>query len=196
MRLRDGGAEQRLTASQYGFRRGRGTTDAVFAARRHIDLALAPRSGAKAMLALDWKKAFDSINIQGLLTALQRFGVPPKIVRLVSNLYSERKFSVRDGGNHSTWREQCSGISQGCPLSPFLFIITMSIIIQDSIQILPEVFQKMIDADTLSVLLYADDTLSDWLDFCVRAGFTERYCKAGAALRHGIALLQVSAFTG
>ena len=35
----------------------------------------------------------------------------------------------------------------------------MSIIIQDSIQILPEVFQKMIDADTLSVLLYADDTL-------------------------------------
>ena len=153
-RLQDGGAEARLTMSQYGFRRGRDTVDAIFAVRRHIDLALAPRSGAKALLALDWKKAFDSINIQGLLTALERFGVPSKMVRLVRNLYSDRMFAVRDGSNQSAWRQQCSGISQGCPLSPFLFTMTMSIIIQDAIEMVPEAISKMIEDGSLSVVLY------------------------------------------
>ena len=58
-RLQDGGAEDRLTTSQFGFRRKRGTNDAIFAVRRHIDLALAQRFGSKGIVALDWKKAFD-----------------------------------------------------------------------------------------------------------------------------------------
>ena len=43
-RLLAAGAEDRLTDTQLGFRRRRGTNDAVFAARRHIDLALASRA--------------------------------------------------------------------------------------------------------------------------------------------------------
>ena len=55
------------TPSQSGSRRGCGTTDAVFAVRRYLDLALAQRNGCTAMVALDWQKAFDAINVQALI---------------------------------------------------------------------------------------------------------------------------------
>ena len=76
-RLRAAGAEKRLTRTQFGFRRGCGTNDAVFFVRRRIDLALAQRCGQAGLVALDWKKAFDSINVESMLVALGRFGLPP-----------------------------------------------------------------------------------------------------------------------
>ena len=86
------GAEERLTCTQFGFRRGRGTNDAIFVVRRLIDQALAQRSGKVAMLALDWAKAFDSINVEALLTALARFGVPGKVLRILKHVYEDRSF--------------------------------------------------------------------------------------------------------
>ena len=55
-RLQQAGAEDRLIQTQCGFRRGRGTTDAVHAVRRHIELAHARKDGGTTFLALDWKK--------------------------------------------------------------------------------------------------------------------------------------------
>ena len=49
-RLKAAGAEQRLTETQFGFRSGRGTCDAIFAVRRHIDLALAQKYERKEWL--------------------------------------------------------------------------------------------------------------------------------------------------
>ena len=68
-RLKLAGAEDRLTATQYGFRRKYGTVDAICAARRLIELAWAQRYGHSGLLALDWKKAFDSINPAALAGA-------------------------------------------------------------------------------------------------------------------------------
>ena len=55
-RLQAAGAESRLTRTQFGFRRGCGTNDAVFLVRRRIDLALAQRYGQAGLVALDLKK--------------------------------------------------------------------------------------------------------------------------------------------
>jgi hypothetical protein len=158
-RLQEGGAETRLTSTQFGFRRARGTADAVFAVRRHIDLALAQRNGSTALLALDWKKAFDSINIDALICALERFGLPAKMVRMISCIYARRNFVVRDGSNSSSQKEQRSGISQGCPLSPFLFVMLMSVITHDAEHQLGSAAQAALQAGSLGVVLYADDTL-------------------------------------
>ena len=68
-----------------------------------IDLALAQRYGRTALLALDWAKAFDSINVDALIIALRRFGLPEKILRLISHIYEDRLFSVAD-------RSSCSSI--------------------------------------------------------------------------------------
>ena len=158
-RLQDAGAESRLTDSQFGFRRKRGTADALFAVRRHIELAWAQRGGHAAFIALDWAKAFDSIAPAALEAALLRFGVPQHLVTLIANVYSHREFVVVDANSESARYGQHSGISQGCPLSPFLFVMVMSVIIQDSIHLLPEEDRESLKLNSLATILYADDTL-------------------------------------
>jgi hypothetical protein len=158
-RLQAGGAEARLTKTQFGFRRKVGTADAIFAVRRHIDLALAQRRGMTSLLALDWKKAFDSINVDSLIIALRRFGLPPKVLNLIEHIYADRFFTVRDGGNASSKRRQRSGISQGCPLSPFLFVMLMTVVMHDAVHCMSDGAQAAFNSGSLGVVLYADDTL-------------------------------------
>ena len=85
------------------------------------------------MLVLDWKKCFDAINVEALIVGLRRFGVPSKMLNPISYVYSEHRFKVASRQDDSTERKQRSGISQGCPLSPFLFIMLMTVVVQESI---------------------------------------------------------------
>ena len=65
---------------------------------------------------------------------------------------------VRDGGATSHQHPQCFSISQGCPLSPFLFSIVMTMLIQDA----KATFLSRRDparTGEISELMYADDTL-------------------------------------
>ena len=158
-RLKIAGAERRLTTTQFGFRSGRGTNDAIFAVRRHIELALAHKGGRVGILSLDWKMAFDSINTEALISASKRFGVPPKLLRVIQHIYADRRFSVVDGELQSTERPQRSGVSQGCPLSPFLFVMLMSVVIEETKESLSIEAQEQVRNGSADILLYADDTL-------------------------------------
>ena len=158
-RLQAAGVEERLTPSQFGFRRGCGTTDAVFAVRRHLDLALAQRNGCTAMVALDWQKAFDAINVQAIIIGLRRFGIPDKVLSILEHIYADRGFAVADGSTTSSERKQNSGISQGCPLSPFLFVMLMTVLTKDAVELLTTETRRRFDEGALSILLYAADTL-------------------------------------
>ena len=60
-RLKRAGAEDRVWNTQFGFKSGSGTTDALFVARRVLDNAWADKDATCVFLALDWAKAFDSI---------------------------------------------------------------------------------------------------------------------------------------
>ena len=67
---------------------------------------------------------------------------------------------VRDAGVNSSWHPQHFGISQGCPLSPFLFIIMMSVLLHDAKLKLTETLgAKLDDQMIVNKLVYADDTL-------------------------------------
>ena len=55
-RLRDAGAEEALWPTQFGFRRGRGTLDALFVARRVIEESMELKDGKAVLLALDWAR--------------------------------------------------------------------------------------------------------------------------------------------
>ena len=125
-RLRDGGAQKRIWPTQFGFRQKYGTTDALFVARRVMDEIWATKEGKGVFVPLDWAKAFDSISPEALVRALKRFGCPDKLVNVISSIYENRTFVVRDNGNSSNPKTQHYGICQGCPLSPFLFIIVMT----------------------------------------------------------------------
>ena len=158
-RLVAAGAEQRLSQTQFGFRSGHSTLDAIFVLRRKIDLAAAQRDGKLFVMALDWAKAFDSINPESMIAALRRFGLPQHVLGVIAAIYSSRSFCVRDGSSESSSRRQDSGISQGCPLSPFLFVMLMTVMMHDAVEKLPPEDRELLRKGSLAELLYADDTL-------------------------------------
>jgi hypothetical protein len=94
-----------------------------------------------------------------MLVALGRFGLPSKILRMIRHIYEDRMFKVVHDGCKSSCRRQQSGISQGCPLSPFLFVMLMSVITNDAIANLSTESQQQLVNGSLDVVLYADDTL-------------------------------------
>lgn len=125
-RVLDAGLDARLWRSQFGFRKARSTADAILIARRHTELACAQRSGQVSPLALDWAKAFNSVHVWRLHQCLQRFGIAGRSLNAISGLMHSRHFFVEEGGCKPTLRSQRSDISQGCTLSPLLFVTQYS----------------------------------------------------------------------
>ena len=126
------------------------------------------------LLALDWRRAFDSINPDALLNSLRRFGLPSQLLQIIKDIYTDRRFCVHECGSVSNPKAQLSGICQGCPLSPFLFVIVMTTLMEDAVNLLsPSALQAMRAGD-LADLLYADDTLV----FGVQARHVEEFAAA------------------
>lgn len=151
------------------------------------------------VLALDWQKAFDAVDPGALLAALKRFGLPAHVVlAVIQSIYSGRVFQVSDCGSLSSQRDQNSGISQGCPLSPFLFVMLMTVLMRDAASALPLVDRQRLEKGDLTELLYADDTLllsgcADSLEHFL-AAVSQEGSKYGLSLHWGkLQLLKVRA---
>ena len=78
-----------------------------------------------------------------MLVGLASFGVPGKMLNAISAIYSRRRFRMRDCNETSNWHEPKSGISQGCPLSTFLFCMIMTVIMEDASRLLKPADRKM-----------------------------------------------------
>ena len=88
------GLETWISKTQYGFRPKRSTAQAIFIARRLMDIA--ERTGSNlTLILLDWEKAFDKIAQDKLLQVLRRLNVPKHIYSLIANIYKEPEFCVR-----------------------------------------------------------------------------------------------------
>ena len=127
--------------------------------RRKIEQAWAARGGRAFLLALDWQRAFDCIDPSRMVTALRRFGLNESMVCAIEDIYAYMSFCVRDGSNVSGEHAQEAGISQGCPLSPLLFGMVMTIVMSDARNRLGTDAWQSCCRDDLSDVLFADDTL-------------------------------------
>lgn len=86
--------EIKLNESQYGFRRGRGTTDCLFLLHGVIESA---RSKGKQIYAafIDYEKAYDYLD-RGLIWAkLLKGGLSSKCIRFFRNMYSKMVVGIR-----------------------------------------------------------------------------------------------------
>ena len=151
--------DEDLQKMQFGFRRHRSTADAIQCIRNIAEHG--ERTHTKTiMVLLDWEKAFDKVTREGLFSAMDRMHIDPKLQRVIQALYSDPMFKVELDGQESGWKKQETGIRQGCPLSPYLFLIVMTVLFHD---IHREDKQKMlrhrIPGINFDEVLYADDTI-------------------------------------
>lgn len=158
-RILDGGGDAVLWKSQFGFRAECSNEDAIYIARRRIELARAQRGGKAMLLALDWQRAFDSVNCSSLLDGLGRFGLSAELLAIIGGMLQERTFSVREGADSSSPQPQLSGISQWCTLSPLIFVMVMSVLLHDAHSMLSPSAKSAYEAGDLSDLVYADETM-------------------------------------
>ena len=145
-----------ITDSQFGFRPGFSTSDAIFALHSLISIFL----NAKKKLFccfVDYKKAFDSVNRFKLFFKLARSGITGKFLKIVKSLYSDVKACVRYKNSMSDFFSCTNGLMQGEALSPFLFSLYINDFEMDLISNLCEpVYLQDI---SLFLLMYADDTV-------------------------------------
>ena len=83
------------------------------------------------MIFLDWEKAFDKVFQDELINAVRRMNIPEKVLNILKTFYENPRFRIKDRQGKSSWRKQRTGIRQGCPLSPYLFVIFMTVLFSD-----------------------------------------------------------------
>ena len=97
--------DEHMQHTQYGFRKNRGTADAIHYIRRIIDKGES-RQGTTLIALL--AKAFDKVGQEKLIEALRRMNIPEKICNLIKAFYTNPTFCVEmDGKNQGgTHRRQ------------------------------------------------------------------------------------------
>jgi hypothetical protein len=122
--------DQRLRKTQYGFRAARSTSDPIHMIRRLQDL-FKQKSSPLHLFFMDWKQAFDKVEHSALRASLQRIGIPIPMIEAIMSMCKAPLFFVAEAGNESPTFKASTGIRQGCPLSPFLFIIVLTLLFED-----------------------------------------------------------------
>jgi len=149
--------------TQCGFRRGLGTTSAIFALNHVIQSACSPRSqGGKNVplyvIFVDFKKAFDSVCRSLLWKRLESLGIKGRILKALQGIYDNTKFQIKLGGKIS---KGCvvtvTGVKQGCPLSPTLFGLFIEELHEFLKSECPSISVCILEEIELKELLYADD---------------------------------------
>ena len=85
--------ETSIGEEPFGFMPGRGTTDAIFAARQVIEKHPEMLKGT-APGVIDLEKAYDRVPRQEVWRCLREQGVPEKYVRLVKDTYEDARTQV------------------------------------------------------------------------------------------------------
>jgi len=146
--------EGSMSDSQFGFRPGRGTIDAIFTARQIIEKAKEHKVPLHFHF-IDFKAAFDTIWREALWKMMIKTGIPHKLVSIIKNMYDDTKCAVIIDGQLTDWFQVKVGVRQGCIMSPSLFNIFLECVMKE-LKSLDGHFQLTEDMST--DIRYADDT--------------------------------------
>ena len=138
--------EHLLSDAQFGFRKGRGCTDAIFALRQLCEKSIEYNQDLH-LVFVDQEKAFDRVNRDKLWKVLEQYGVKGQLLDNIRAIYANSKSAVRTTSGTSNWFPVTSGVMQGCNLSPLLFVIYMDQITKEANP----------DPEALNELMFAND---------------------------------------
>lgn len=160
---------------QFGFKKGLGCGNAIFALRHVVDF-YNERNSNVYIASLDASKAFDRVNHFKLYSCLIKKGLPASFINTIVNWYSKLSVMVRWNEHDSSSLAVLSGLRQGGVLSPTLFNLYVDSMICK--------LRRLgcgchIDNTFIACIMYADDILllsasvidlQTMLDACEAAG--------------------------
>ncbi|UYV77830.1 hypothetical protein LAZ67_15002500 [Cordylochernes scorpioides] len=112
-----------IAENQAGFRRGYSCQDHIFTLTSLIQMTLNRKRRKLYAFFVDLKKAFDTVPHLLLWRKLALVGLSGRFIKLIQNYYAQMMAAVRWNGSFTEFIKIQSGVLQGEPLSPYLFII-------------------------------------------------------------------------
>ena len=109
------------------------------------------------LVAIDFEKAFDSMEWDFVYRCMENFGFPLQFINWIRTLYNGIESCVVNNGHISSFFKPTRGVRQGCPISPYLFIIGAEMLAMyvrqcEAIPVIP------VSKHSTVISQYADDT--------------------------------------
>ena len=108
------------------------------------------------LVAIDFQKAFDSINHDFMFKALSVFNFGPSLIRWIQIFYKNISSTVMNNGYTTPPFKIFRGVRQGDPLSPYLFIICLEIL-AINIRLNKDIRGIMVGNEEIKLEMFADD---------------------------------------
>ena len=109
------------------------------------------------LVSVDFRKAFDSLEWSCIHSTLHLFNFAESIRQWVNVFYSDIESAALDNGYSTNWFKPSRGVRQGCPLSPYLFIL-MAELLSSKIRQDPLINGICLFGSEFKLSQFADDT--------------------------------------
>ena len=109
------------------------------------------------LISLDFIKAFDSLEWGFIMNTLDVFNFGTSIKRWISTFSTNIESAVINNGFLTNWFKPSRGVRQGCPLSPFLFVLSAELL-ANKIRQDPKIAGIKILENEIKLSQFADDT--------------------------------------
>ena len=145
-----------VNSDQTGFMKGRFIGENIRLIDGVINFAEAENIPG-LLLFLDFEKAFDTVEWVFIKKTFQQFNFGPSMIKWINICYNNIESCVLNNGWSTDFFKLERGVRQGCPLSPYLFVL--------GVEILAEKIRKnetikgiTVSENEIKISQYADDT--------------------------------------
>ena len=119
--LRESRKFVKLSANQYGGKKGVGTAHFLINTWDEITSCLEDNRAGVVLTAVDYSKAFNRLEHLPCLESLAKLGLPNQLLQIIAGFLSGRSMTVRVREARSAHRPVNAGAPQGSVLGSFLF---------------------------------------------------------------------------